>query len=86
MSGDVGLPEALERAASALPADADAIRPANGDPFQLLELLSGEAPGRVLAWLLEHESAAGVELAFAWADAIQPPGNDYNNGANLPCP
>ena len=29
---DVGLPEALERAASALEADADAIRPANGDP------------------------------------------------------
>ena len=39
MSGEVGLPEALERAASALEADADAIRPANGDPFQLLGLL-----------------------------------------------
>ena len=35
----VGLPEALERAASALPAEADAIRPANGDPAQLLDLL-----------------------------------------------
>jgi len=31
MSASVGLPEGLERAASALPGDADAIRPANGD-------------------------------------------------------
>ena len=30
----IGLPEALERAATALPADADAIRPANGDPYR----------------------------------------------------
>jgi hypothetical protein len=68
MSGEVGLPEALERAASALAADADAIRPANGDPFQLLSLLDREAAARVLAWLLEHESPAGVELAEAWAE------------------
>lgn len=65
---DVGLPEALERAASALPADADGVRPANGDPSQLLELLTPEAAGRVLCWLLEHEPAAGTELVAAWAD------------------
>jgi hypothetical protein len=65
---DVGLPEALERAASALEADADAIRPANGDPSQLLRGLDPEAATRVLAWLLEHLPAAGAELAAAWAE------------------
>ena len=30
------LPQALEEAAAALPAHADAIRPANGDPHRLL--------------------------------------------------
>ena len=65
---DVGLPEALERAASALDADADAIRPANGDPSQLLRGLDAEAATRVLAWLLEHVPAAGAELAAAWAE------------------
>jgi hypothetical protein len=64
----VGLPEALERAASALPADADAIRPANGDPARLLELLDAEAAARVLRWLLTNEPADGAELASAWAE------------------
>jgi hypothetical protein len=64
----VGLPEALERAASALRADADGIRPANGDPARLLELLDAEAAARVLAWLLHHEPEAGAELADAWAE------------------
>jgi len=64
----VGLPEALERAASALPADADAIRPANGDPARLLELLDAEAAARVLSWVLTHEPAEGAELAGAWAE------------------
>jgi hypothetical protein len=67
-SPDVGLPEALESAASALGADADAIRPANGDPAQLLRGLDVEAAKRVLAWLLEHVPAAGGELAVAWAE------------------
>jgi hypothetical protein len=66
---DIGLPEALERAATALPRDADAIRPANGDPFALLSLLDGAASQRVLAWLLAHEPAAGGELVDAWSDA-----------------
>src|SRR5687768_16656486 len=68
MSQEIGLPEALERAASALPRAADAIRPANGDPGQLAQGLGREQSGAVLAWLLEHEPAAGEELALAWAE------------------
>lgn len=64
----VGLPEALERAASALPADADDIRPANGDPIQLRRLLDDGAAERVLRWLLANEPAAGGQLADAWAE------------------
>ena len=52
---DIGLPEALERAASALSADADSIRPANGDPTSLLALLGPEGAPRVLRWLLEKQ-------------------------------
>ncbi len=64
----IGLPEALERAAEALAADADAIRPANGDPSRLLELLDADGAGRVLAWLLAHEPSDAAELAEAWAE------------------
>jgi hypothetical protein len=63
----VSLPEALERAASALPSDADAIRPANGDPHQLLEGLDAEAAVRVLGWMLGEEAAAAEELVAVWA-------------------
>jgi len=66
---DIGLPEALERAAAALPGDADEIRPANGDPFALLSLLDVEASQRVMEWLLANEPVAGSELVEAWADA-----------------
>jgi hypothetical protein len=65
----VGLPEALERAATALPADADGIRPANGDPSQLRRLLAPEAATRVLQWLLQNEPVDGGLLANAWAEA-----------------
>jgi hypothetical protein len=65
---EIGLPEALERAASALPGAADAIRPANGDPGQLARGLGAEEAVAVLAWLLEHESSAGEELALAWGE------------------
>jgi hypothetical protein len=68
MSTSVGLPEALERAASALTSDAEAIRPANGDPGALLRALDAEAAARVLGWLLEFEPEAGSELAAAWAE------------------
>ncbi len=65
---EIGLPEALERAATALPAAADGIRPANGDPGQLARGLTPAGATAVLAWLLEHEPAAGMELALAWAE------------------
>jgi hypothetical protein len=65
---NLGLPEALEQAASALSSHADDIRPANGDPLALLGLLSADAAGEVLAWLLSHAPAAGEELATGWAD------------------
>jgi hypothetical protein len=64
----IGLPEALERAASALPRAADTIRPANGDPGQLARELGAENAVAVLTWLLENEPAAGEELALAWGE------------------
>ena len=64
----IGLPEALERAASALPRVADTIRPANGDPGQLARGLGAEDAVSVLTWLLENEPAAGEELALAWGE------------------
>jgi len=72
----LGLPEALERAASALPGDAGEIRPANGDPVQLRRSLDDEGARRVLSWLLLHETASGEELASAWAE-------DSEDGAEL---
>jgi hypothetical protein len=64
----VSLPEALEAAAGALPAEADVIRPANGDPARLLAGLDDGARVRVLAWLLAHRAADGDELAQAWSE------------------
>lgn len=64
----MSLADSLESAATELSGDADAIRPANGDPFQLLEQLDETAASRVLSWLLANEPDAGVELALAWAD------------------
>jgi hypothetical protein len=66
---DIGLPEALERAATALSEDGDAIRPANGDPFALLSALDAGAAKRVLEWLLVNEPIAGADLVEAWASA-----------------
>ncbi|MEM7413320.1 MAG: hypothetical protein AAF430_24020 [Myxococcota bacterium] len=69
MSGsDIGLPEALERAASELGALADVIRPANGDPGQLAHNLSADQAQELLGWLLSQEPEAGAELALAWAE------------------
>jgi hypothetical protein len=67
-SAGLGLAEALERAATALREHARAIRPANGDPTQLLEALGPEGGARVLSWLLANEPADGEELAAAWAE------------------
>lgn len=64
----MSLADILEGAASALPEHADSIRPANGDPFQLLQLLGADAGRRVLEWLLENEPGAGTELALAWLE------------------
>jgi hypothetical protein len=63
----VSLADALEAAASALPEHADAIRPANGDPVRLLDLLGPAAGAPVLAWLLAHRPVEGAELAEAWS-------------------
>jgi len=65
----VSLAAALESAAEALPALADAVRPANGDPERLLDALSAADARTLLVWLLGHEPDAGQELALAWADS-----------------
>ncbi|HEX2485410.1 MAG TPA: hypothetical protein VHQ66_08925 [Myxococcota bacterium] len=64
----MSLAAALESAAAALSADADAIRPANGDPVRLLASLGSEGAGRVAAWLLAHEPDDAEELVDAWLD------------------
>jgi hypothetical protein len=64
----VSLADALERAASKLPAAADAIRPANGDPERVLAALAPDAAAQVLAWLLANEPDSAGELADAWAE------------------
>lgn len=65
----MSLADVLERAAEALPALADAIRPANGDPERLLDALAPEDARNLLRWLLVEAPAEGAELAMAWADA-----------------
>jgi hypothetical protein len=65
----VSLADVLEAAAEALPDQADAIRPANGDPERLLDALSGEGATRLLGWLLVHAPESGEELALAWAES-----------------
>lgn len=62
----MSLAQRLEEAASALPREADAIRPANGDPLALLHGLEPQAAARVLAWLLEHAPEEAEELAEVW--------------------
>jgi len=64
----VSLPAALERAAEALPRDADAIRPANGDPRRLLAGLSPEGAARVAAWLFAHAPDDAEDLVVAWLE------------------
>lgn len=67
----MSLPESLERAATALAGDADQIRPANGDPTQLLELLDAGGRERLLSWLLENEPDAADELCLDWSESDQ---------------
>jgi hypothetical protein len=65
----VSLADALERAAGELPAEADSIRPANGDPLRLLEALAAPAAARVLDWLLRHEAADSEDLLETWSES-----------------
>lgn len=62
----MSLAAALERAAEALPAEADVIRPANGDPQRLLAGLPREGAVRVLGFLLAEDPEAADELLDAW--------------------
>ena len=64
----MSLPESLERAATALPDLADAIRPANGDPHRLLDELAPEGAGRLLTWLLDEAATDAEELVEAWGE------------------
>ncbi len=64
----MSLPESLERAASELSDLADQIRPANGDPRRLLDLLRPSDAARVLAWILAKDEAAAEELLEAWGE------------------
>jgi hypothetical protein len=65
----VSLADALETAADAMPALADAVRPANGDPERLLGALEPAAAAQLLAWLLARAPEAGQDLALAWAES-----------------
>jgi hypothetical protein len=64
----VSLADALEAAAGALPAEADAIRPANGDAVRLLAALPPEGAARVAAWLIADRPADAEELAELWCE------------------
>lgn len=64
----MSLADALEAAASELEAEAEQIRPANGDPLRLLQNLDAAAAGRVLHWLLAHRPADAQELGDAWSE------------------
>ena len=64
----MSLATALERAAEALPSEADVIRPANGDPVRLLAGLSPESAVRVLVSLLRDDVDAAEELLGAWLE------------------
>lgn len=67
----MSLPECLERAASELSSLADRIRPANGDPRRLLELLPPADAARVLAWVLSRDEAAAEELLEVWGEIAE---------------
>ena len=64
----MSLPDALEAAAGALPAEADAIRPANGDAARLLATLSEPGAARVAVWLLANRPGDAAELAEVWCE------------------
>jgi len=64
----MSLADALEAAAGALPGEADAIRPANGDAVRLLAALPADGAARVAAWLIAERPADAAELAELWSE------------------
>ncbi len=64
----MSLAESLEKSADELPKHAESIRPANGDPWRLLELLEADGAKQVLEWLLIHDADAVEELAAVWLE------------------
>ena len=64
----MSLPESLERAATELPALADQIRPANGDPHRLLDELGQAEAGQLLGWMLDQAASAADELVEEWGE------------------
>lgn len=64
----MSLPESLERAATQLPNLADQIRPANGDPDQLLGSLDPSEAKQLLVWVLAHEFDSAQELVDTWGE------------------
>ncbi len=67
----MSLPESLERAASENLSLADQIRPANGDPLRLLDDLSTEDAGQLLAWILKEEPDVAAELIEVWGESVE---------------
>ena len=63
----MSLAEALERAATALPDDADAICPANGDPLVLLDRLDDESAVRVAGAQGRHTGLVAAVKRYAVA-------------------
>jgi hypothetical protein len=64
----VSLADALEAAAGALPAEAERIRPANGDAARLLSALPSEGALRVATWLVANRPADAEELVEVWCE------------------
>jgi len=64
----MSLADVLERAAEALPSEAGTIRPANGDPYALLQGLDADGRIRLLEWLLGEAPGEADELLADWLD------------------
>ncbi len=64
----MSLADALEQACQALPALADSVRPANGDPDRVLDRLSQEEATALMVWLLASEPGAAESIGSAWLE------------------
>ena len=65
----MSLPESFERAATELTALADKIRPANGDAHRLLDELSADEAGTLLAWMLDQATEDAAEFVEEWGES-----------------